>query len=144
MVEDKATLLTVVALALIDSAGDVLVQQRPAHKAHGGLWEFPGGKVEAGEGLCTALIREIEEELGLTLAEGDLFPINFAARGPADGERPLVLLLYGCRHWQGTPSCEPGAALAWTAVAELAGLAMPPLDVPLATALLRHAETGVK
>jgi 8-oxo-dGTP diphosphatase len=143
-VEEKSTLLIVAALALIDSAGLVLVQQRPAHRAHGGLWEFPGGKVEPGEGPCAALIREIDEELGIVLAQGDLFPISFAAQEPSPSDRPFVLLLYGCRAWQGTPVCEPGAALLWAAPAALAGLAMPPLDVPLVAALQRYLHTGVK
>ncbi len=142
--EEKSTLLTVVALALIDAAGQVLVQKRPAHRAHGGLWEFPGGKVEVGEGPRAALIREIDEELGLLLAQDDLFPISFAAQEPAPSQRPLVLLLYGCRSWQGTPACEPGAALVWAAPAALAGLAMPPLDVPLVAALQRYTKSGVK
>ncbi|MFM9934969.1 MAG: NUDIX domain-containing protein, partial [Novosphingobium sp.] len=84
------TLLTVVAVALIDEAGRVLVQQRPADRAHGGLWEFPGGKVEPGEGLTEALVREIAEELGITLAEEDLFSVSFAASGTDAGKRPLV------------------------------------------------------
>lgn len=146
--EKIPTLLTVVALALMEDAGRVLMQQRPAHRAHGGLWEFPGGKVEQGEGPRAALVREIDEELGIVIQPGDLYPIGFAAREPdgaADAlERPLVLLLYGCRHWQGTPVCEPGAALLWADPASLAALAMPPLDVPLAAALIRHEETVVK
>jgi 8-oxo-dGTP diphosphatase len=140
--EKNPTLLTVVALALIDEAGCVLMQRRPEHRAHGGLWEFPGGKVELGEGPCAALVREIDEELGLVIAIKDLFPISFAAREPTGSdsldERPLVLLLYGCRRWEGTPACEPGAALVWAVPAELATLAMPPLDVPLLAALQRH------
>jgi len=142
------TLLTVVALALIDAGGRVLMQQRPVHRAHGGLWEFPGGKVEPGEGPCAALVREIDEELGLVVAPGDLFPISFAANEPASGEqagaRPLVLLLYGCRLWQGTPVCEPGAALVWAAPEDLAALAMPPLDVPLLAALGRYLKNDGK
>ena len=146
--EKNPTLLTVVALALIDQAGRVLMQQRPLHRAHGGLWEFPGGKVEPGEGPCAALVREIDEELGLVIAPEDLFPISFAAREPACGEtaqeRPLVLLLYGCRRWQGTPTCEAGASLIWGAPAELGTLAMPPLDVPLLAALKSLEETREK
>jgi len=105
--EEKPTtpeqaVLTVVALALIDEAGLVLMQRRPAHRTHGGLWEFPGGKVEPGEGTRAALVREIEEELGLTLAADALVPVGFAAREGSEGEPPLVLLLYACRAWQGT------------------------------------------
>lgn len=142
--EEKSTLLTVVALALIDSAGLVLVQQRPAHREHGGLWEFPGGKVEPGEGTGAALIREIDEELGIGLVADDLCPLSFATQEPDGMERPLVLLLYGCRRWQGTPACEPGAALLWVTPTALAGLSMPPLDMPLVAALQRYAQTSVK
>lgn len=142
--EEKPTLLTVVALALIDAKGCVLMQRRPVHRAHGGLWEFPGGKVEPGEGPRAALVREIAEELGIVVTEAALMPVSFAAREPACGERPLVLLLYACRAWQGTPVCEPGAALHWTPPQDLAALAMPPLDVPLAAALLAHEKTRVK
>ena len=140
--EKIPTLLTVVALALIDPAGRVLMQQRPVHRAHGGLWEFPGGKVEAGEGPSAALVREIDEELGLIVAPEDLFPISFAAREDQTGERPLVLLLYGCRQWQGTPACEPGAALVWASPEDLAALPMPPLDVPLLAALIAHEKAA--
>jgi 8-oxo-dGTP diphosphatase len=139
-------LLCVVSLALLDDAGRVLMQQRPAHRAHGGLWEFPGGKVEPGEGPLAALVREIDEELAIAIAAEDLFAISFSARESAvtDSEQALVLLLYGCRRWQGTPACEPGAALQWARLGSLEALAMPPLDVPLAAALRRHEETGVK
>lgn len=137
-------MLTVVALALIDKAGLVLMQRRPVHRAHGGLWEFPGGKVEPGEGTRAALVREIDEELGLALAAEDLVPVSFAAREGGEGEPPLVLLLYACRTWQGSPVCEPGAELLWASLDDIAALAMPPLDVPLAGALRAHQITGTK
>lgn len=136
--EARPTLLTVVALALLDSADRVLMQRRPETRAHGGLWEFPGGKVEPGEGPCAALVREIAEELSLTLAIRDLVPLTFAANPEADGVRPLVLLLYTCRRWEGTPVPEPGAELQWLDADALSALPMPPLDVPLAAALRRH------
>jgi len=139
---EKPTIITVVALALTDATGRVLMQQRPANRAHGGLWEFPGGKVEPGEGPRAALIREIAEELGIGVAAADLVPLSFAARENAGGEHPLVLLLYVCRTWQGTPVCEPGAALLWMQLEGLAALPMPPLDVPLAAALLAHEKTA--
>ena len=143
------TLLTVVAVALINRAGQVLMQQRPAGSEHGGLWEFPGGKVEPGEGPSAALVREIDEELGIAISAADLFPISFAGREPVTADptqqnRPLVLLLYGCRRWQGTPVCEPGASLLWTLPDDVHALAMPPLDVPLAAALNAHEKTVVK
>jgi 8-oxo-dGTP diphosphatase len=147
--EEKPTtpeqaVLTVVALALIDEAGLVLMQRRPAHRTHGGLWEFPGGKVEPGEGTRAALVREIEEELGLTLAADALVPVSFAAREGSEGEPPLVLLLYACRAWQGTPVCEAGAGLLWTSPDDIAARAMPPLDVPLAAALRAHQGAATK
>lgn len=122
------TIVPVVALALIDDAGRVLMQQRRIGKAHGGLWEFPGGKVEPGESLVAALVREIAEELGIELLPAALEPLSFAA-SPAD---PHVVLLYTCRQWSGQPRCLDGEAIDWFAADALAGLAMPPLDVPLA------------
>lgn len=132
--EDGPTLLAVSAMALIDPAGRVLMQRRPENRAHGGLWEFPGGKLEAGEGPAEALVREIAEELGIAIREADLTPVSFAASEGA-GRRPLVLLLYACRRWEGDPVAEPGAALQWTSIDQFSALAMPPLDVPLAAAL---------
>ncbi|WP_298191909.1 (deoxy)nucleoside triphosphate pyrophosphohydrolase [Novosphingobium sp.] len=134
------TLLTVVALALLDRAGRVLMQRRPAARTHGGLWEFPGGKVEPGEGPAAALVREIAEELSITIDAADLAPLTFAA-SPHDGTaRPLVLLLYTCRRWQGEPVPEPGAELQWLQPEALGALSMPPLDEPLAAALVRDAK----
>jgi 8-oxo-dGTP diphosphatase len=123
--------IPVVAVALVRQDGHVLMQQRPFGKAHGGLWEFPGGKVDAGETLDAALIREIDEELGIVLDADALMPLTFAAIA---GE-PFVILLYTCRHWRGVPRCLEGEAIDWFAPAELEGLKMPPLDVPLAKAL---------
>lgn len=138
--ETPPTLLTVVALALLDHAGRVLMQRRPASRAHGGLWEFPGGKVEPGEGPAAALVREIAEELGITIAEADLTPLTFAA-SPGDGvTRPLVLLLFTCLRWQGKPAPEPGAELQWLHPDALQALSMPPLDVPLSEALARQVK----
>ena len=105
---DPATLL-VVALALLDSSDRVLMQRRPENRAQGGLWEFPGGKVEPCEGPAAALVREIAEELGISIHESDVTPLTFAA-SQADGTtRPIVRLLYTCRNWQGEPVPEPGA-----------------------------------
>lgn len=132
--EASPTLVAVAAVALIDPAGRVLMQRRPENRAHGGLWEFPGGKLEAGEGPAKALVREIAEELGISIREADLMPVSFAASDEA-GQRPLVLLLYACRRWEGDPVAEPGAALQWTSIDQFSALAMPPLDVPLASAL---------
>ena len=133
--EASPTWRLVVALALVDGAGRVLMQQRPHGREHGGLWEFPGGKVEPGEGPAEALVREIAEELGIAIAAADLVPVSFAASPVEAGVRPLLLLLFACRRWQGEPAPEPGAALDWARPEAIRALAMPPLDVPLAAAL---------
>ncbi|MES2753173.1 MAG: (deoxy)nucleoside triphosphate pyrophosphohydrolase [Pseudomonadota bacterium] len=117
--------LLVVAAALVDRDGRVLVQQRPAGKHHGGLWEFPGGKVEPGETPEAALIRELAEELAIDVETACLAPAAFAS------EPPLLLLLYVCRKWQGTPRATDGAALRWLRPVALHALAMPPADRPL-------------
>jgi 8-oxo-dGTP diphosphatase len=126
-----STLVPVVAAALVDAQGRVLMQKRRAGAVHGGLWEFPGGKVQPGETLEEALAREIAEELDLVLDPEDLAPCGFAC------EEPLLLLLFVCRSWRGEPRCLAGEAIGWFTPAELALLAMPPLDVPLAQALGR-------
>lgn len=131
---DFLPMVCVVAVALIDGASRVLLQKRPADRQHGGLWEFPGGKIEQGEGPVAAVIREISEELGLLLVAEDLFPVSFCASEP-DSPTQIVLMLFGCRRWQGDPACEEGAALEWVDIDTLTGRAMPPLDVPLAQAL---------
>lgn len=136
--EALPTLLTVVALALLDTSDRVLVQRRPEGRAHAGLWEFPGGKVEPGEGPAAALVREIAEELSITISPSHLEPLSFAVAPEQQGTRPLVLLLYTCRQWHGVPTPEPGAALRWQDAGALVELPMPPLDVPLAAAVQRH------
>ena len=126
----------VVAVALQDPQGRVLMQRRAVGRQHAGLWEFPGGKVEPGESLPTALAREIAEELGLELDPAVLEPVGFAADTGAAGV-PLLILLYRAGSWAGTPRCLDAADLGWFALADLPGLAMPPLDYPLAAALAR-------
>jgi 8-oxo-dGTP diphosphatase len=123
--------LLVVAAALHAENGRILLQRRRLSAAHGGLWEFPGGKVEAGEHPQAALRREIDEELGLDLAQAALVPAGFAT---SDERAPpgLVILLYHCHGWRGTPECRDAEALAWVRPDELAGHAMPPLDIALA------------
>ena len=122
-------LFPVVAAALIDADGRVLVQQRPPGQALAGLWEFPGGKVEPGEGPEDALVRELEEELAITVPCHCLFPAAFAS-APV-GDRHLLLLLYICRKWVGVPRALAASGLKWVRPVELHGLAMPPADTPL-------------
>jgi 8-oxo-dGTP diphosphatase len=121
----------VVAVALIAADGRVLMQRRAVGRQHGGLWEFPGGKVETGETRGAALLREIREELALALDPAHLTPLATAS-DPAEG---IVISLYSCRDWHGTPACLDAEALGWFAPGELDALAMPPLDVPLARAV---------
>jgi 8-oxo-dGTP diphosphatase len=125
----ELALLPVVAAALIDADGRVLVQQRPPGKAMAGLWEFPGGKIEAGETPEAALIRELDEELGISVAAACLAPATFASE--ALGERHLILLLYICRKWTGLPRAIDATAIKWVRVADLYDLPMPPADRPL-------------
>jgi 8-oxo-dGTP diphosphatase len=129
----SAGVLLVVAAALIDADGRVLMQRRPAGKAHAGLWEFPGGKVEPGESAELALARELEEELGIIVAAADLAPLAFASV-PA-GARSLLLLLYVCDRWHSEPQALEADALTWRHPADLRDLPMPPADVPLVAAL---------
>jgi len=128
--------ILVVAVALLDDRGRVCLQQRPYGKRHGGLWEFPGGKVEPGEHPEAALRREIDEELGVVVAPDDLSPCGFAA-SPG-----LVILLYACRRWHGEVACLEGESLDWFDPAAVPQLAMPPLDYPLAAQLQNLLATG--
>lgn len=140
---EKPTLVLVVAAALVASDGRVCLQRRPEGKAHGGLWEFPGGKVEPGESPEAALVRELAEELGITLDPASLVPCGFAA-GPGAGEgQGLVILLYACRCWQGTPDALEGGAVAWFAPTALDRQPMPPLDYTLARQLCNLVAGGV-
>ncbi len=122
-------LLIVVAAAMIDDAGRVLVQQRPPGKPMAGLWEFPGGKVDPGETPEAALCRELNEELGIAADSTRLAPAAFASE-PL-GDRHLLLLLYLLRDWHGTPQARHATALRWVPPAGLRELAMPPADLPL-------------
>ena len=135
--ERKPT-MTVVAAALADSHGRVLLQQRAAGKAMAGLWEFPGGKVEEGERPEPALARELEEELGIHVDTGTLRPAAFASSDNAG--RHMLLLLYLCHEWSGEPRALDAAALQWVRPDEMHALDMPPPDaplIPLLDALLR-------
>lgn len=137
MVDGASTVLPllVVAAALKDPQGRVLLQRRPAGKAHAGLWEFPGGKVEPGETPEAAMVRELAEELGITVDVAALEPATFIT-APVGG-RPMLLLLYRAHAWAGTPQPLEAVALDWVHPADMAALPMPPADYPLAAHLAR-------
>lgn len=137
--QNYPTFIPVVAVAMLDQQGHVLLQKRAPTGTFPGLWEFPGGKIEPGETPEAALVREIAEELGLVIPPIALTPLSFATdpAPPSDERSPYVILLYTCRQWDGVPCCLAGEAIAWFDPAELATLAMPPLDYPLAGALQR-------
>lgn len=122
-------ILPVCAAALVDADGRVLLQQRPEGKSLAGLWEFPGGKIEPGETPEAALMRELEEELAITVPCACLSPAAFAS-APL-GERHLLLLLFVARKWTGVPRALEAAALRWVRPAEMHALSMPPADKPL-------------
>jgi 8-oxo-dGTP diphosphatase len=122
-------LVLVAAVALIDPDGRVLLAQRPEGKAMAGLWEFPGGKVEPDETPEACLIRELEEELGISTWESCLAPLTFASHGYDDFH--LLMPLYACRKWRGIVQAREGQRLAWARARELAGYPMPPADRPL-------------
>ncbi|MFM9852656.1 MAG: (deoxy)nucleoside triphosphate pyrophosphohydrolase [Sphingomonadaceae bacterium] len=127
--------LMVVAAALVDGDGRVLVQQRSACRSMAGLWEFPGGKIEADETPEAALRRELNEELGIDVNVTNLEPAGFASE--ALGDQHLILLLYVCREWSGTPRAIESPALQWLEPDALRHLAMPPADRPLISVLER-------
>jgi 8-oxo-dGTP diphosphatase len=122
-------LLLVAACALVDADHRVLLTQRPAGKPMAGLWEFPGGKVLAGETPEACVIRELEEELGLNTAENCLAPLTFASH--AYPEFHLLMPLFVCRIWDGFPEPREGQALKWLRPRDMAALPMPPADQPL-------------
>ena len=124
-----ARLLLVVAAALVDADGRVLLSQRPAGKALAGLWEFPGGKVEPGESPEASLIRELREELGIEVREACLAPLAFASH--AYEEFHLLMPLWICRRWSGVVQPLEGQVLKWARVRDLRSYPMPPADAPL-------------
>lgn len=135
--------MLVVAAAMQRSDGNWLMQRRPKEKEHGGLWEFPGGKVEIGESPQTALVREIEEELGARLQPDSLVPAGFATGATQQGDRPIVILLYTVTRWVGEPAAREGGKPGWFTPDQIASLDRPPLDVALARQLfLRSTERG--
>lgn len=127
--EDATPLLLVAACALVDGDGRVLLARRPEGKKMAGLWEFPGGKLNAGETPETALIRELHEELGIDVAANCLAPFAFASHGYPGFH--LLMPLFLCRRWGGTPTAREGQALAWVRPDRLADYPMPEADRPL-------------
>ena len=119
----------VAACALIDTDGRILIAERPAGRPMAGLWEFPGGKVEAGETPEATLIRELKEELGILVNEACLAPLTFASHAYPDFH--LLMPLYVCRRWEGTVTAQESQRLAWVRPNRLRDYPMPPADLPL-------------
>ncbi|MFN3868256.1 MAG: 8-oxo-dGTP diphosphatase MutT [Hyphomicrobiaceae bacterium] len=126
-------LLIVVAIALIDADNRVLISQRPEGKQLAGLWEFPGGKLDAGETPEAALVRECREELGIEVCQTCLAPLTFASHTYDDFH--LLMPLYICRNWEGEIAPQEGQQIAWVRANRLQHYPMPPADVPLLPAL---------
>ena len=127
-------MLLVVAVALVDVDNRILIAQRPEGKNLAGMWEFPGGKVDAGERPEQALIRELEEELGIQTWENCLAPLTFASHAYEDFH--LLMPLYICRRWDGIPQSKEGQALKWVRAGALRDYPMPPADIPLIPPLI--------
>ncbi len=130
---DPVPVVLVVAVALVDRDGRVLLARRPTGKPMAGLWEFPGGKIRDGESPEAALVRELAEELGLDTAESCLAPLTFASHRYADFH--LLMPLYVCRVWKGSPRAREGQVLKWVAPDRLKDYPMPPADAPLVPVL---------
>src|SRR5215469_1681973 len=127
--DGSSPVVLVAAVALVDADGRVLLAQRPAGKSMAGLWEFPGGKVDAGEIPEAALIRELAEELGIDVTASCLAPFTFASH--TYPKFHLLMPLYVCRKWSGIPAAREGQRLAWVRPARLGDYPMPPADAPL-------------
>ncbi|ASK86994.1 (deoxy)nucleoside triphosphate pyrophosphohydrolase [Sphingorhabdus sp. SMR4y] len=138
--EKNPTILFVVAAALVDQNGRILVQKRPAGKPMAGLWEFPGGKVEIGETPEAALVRELKEELGIDVDEADLEPVTFAS--DALGARHLILLLYIGKKWSGDVRSAELQDVQWLEIEAIRNLPMPPADGPLVQKLANRLRTS--
>jgi 8-oxo-dGTP diphosphatase len=129
----KRSIVIVAACALLNEEGAVLIAKRPLGRPLAGLWEFPGGKVEAGEEPEEALVRELEEELGIEVAKGDLAPLTFASHAYPDFH--VLMPVYLCRRWRGTVTANEGQELAFVRPEALRHYDMPPADEPLKIAL---------
>ena len=129
----KRPIVIVAAVALFDSEGALLIAKRPQGRPLAGLWEFPGGKVEAAEEPEEALIRELHEELGIEIAKRDLTPLTFASHAYPDFH--LLMPVYSCRRWQGRVVAHEGQELLWVKPGALHLYDMPPADEPLKIAL---------
>jgi 8-oxo-dGTP diphosphatase len=127
-------IVLVAACALVDADGRVLIAQRPKGKPMSGLWEFPGGKVENGERPEDTLIRELKEELAITVSDVCLAPLAFASHSYPDFH--LLMPLYVCRRWEGTVVATEGQQLAWVKPNRLRDYEMPPADIPLISHLM--------
>ena len=128
------TIILVAACALVDPDGRVLLAERPAGKSMAGLWEFPGGKVEPGERPEDTLIRELKEELGITVSEACLAPLTFASHAYPDFH--LLMPLFVCRRWEGTVTAQEAQKLVWVKPNRLRDYKMPPADEPLVAHLM--------
>ena len=130
---DPHPIVPIVCAALVDAEGKVLLQRRPKGKAMAGLWEFPGGKIAAGETPETALCRELAEELGIDVSESDLAAFGFASHRYDTFH--ILLLLYLCRRWRGAPSPRETQTIAWVMPTGMGDYPMPAADAPLVTLL---------
>lgn len=130
---EKRSIAIVAACALVNEAREVLIAKRPPGRSFAGLWEFPGGKVEQGEGPEEALVRELKEELGIEIAKVDLTPLTFASHAYRDFH--LLMPVYLCARWRGTLAAQEGQELLWVRPEDLVRYDMPPADEPLKVAL---------
>jgi 8-oxo-dGTP diphosphatase len=127
-------ILLVVAVALVDRDNRILIAQRPEGKQLAGYWEFPGGKVDEGERPEISLIRELNEELGITVSEDCLAPLTFASHAYEDFH--LLMPLYICRKWQGMVQGRENQQLKWVRARDLRDYKLPPADIPLISPLI--------